>query len=106
MSALFIGRCSALDDPDFLSQRPPTTEENQTTRLRFIGTSRHGEHVGAPRGWRAECADSEAKYPHESPFRPPNPMKRDAVGCLMGGIPEPLRLEDGRRRAFIAEEGF
>ena len=33
---------------------------------------------------------SEAKYPHEAPFRPPNPMKRDAVGCLMGGIPELL----------------
>ena len=33
---------------------------------------------------------SKVKYPHESPFRPPNPMKRDAVGCLMGGIPEPL----------------
>ena len=36
------------------------------------------------------CAEvwPKAKYPHESAFRPTNPMKRDAVGCLMGGIPE------------------
>lgn len=32
--------------------------------------------------------DKTTKYPHEAPFRPSNPMKRDAIGCLMGGIPE------------------
>ncbi|CAL1129966.1 unnamed protein product [Cladocopium goreaui] len=37
---------------------------------------------------RDPMPDKAVKYPHESPFRPPNPMKRDAVGCLMGGIPE------------------
>ena len=43
--------------------------------------------------------ESEAKYPHESPFRPPNPMKRDAVGCLMGGIPEFLGKIHGQLSA-------
>ena len=38
----------------------------------------------------ASGAGAKVKYPHESPFRPTNPMKRDAVGCLMGGIPESL----------------
>jgi len=28
------------------------------------------------------------QYPHESAWKPSNPMKRDAIGCLMGGIPE------------------
>lgn len=32
--------------------------------------------------------DTAKKYPHEAAFRPSNPMKRDAIGCLMGGIPE------------------
>lgn len=45
--------------------------------------------------------ESEAKYPHESPFRPPNPMKRDAVGCLMGGIPEFL----GKIHGHLSADG-
>ncbi|CAE7341843.1 impact-A [Symbiodinium microadriaticum] len=48
-----------------------------------FGGYEHPTHVP-----RDPPPDKTAKYPHESAFRPTNPMKRDAVGCLMGGIPE------------------
>jgi len=37
---------------------------------------------------RDPLPDKSVKYPHEAPFRPSHPMKKDAIGCLMGGIPE------------------
>ena len=37
---------------------------------------------------RDPLPDNSNKYPHETPFRPSNPMKKDAMGCLLGALPE------------------
>jgi len=37
---------------------------------------------------RDPLPDRANKYPHETPFRPSNPMKKDAMGCLLGALPE------------------
>ncbi|CAJ1427639.1 unnamed protein product [Effrenium voratum] len=55
-----------------------------------FGGYEHPTHVP-----RDPQPDTAIKFPHESPFRPTNPMKRDAVGCLMGGIPELLDAMSG-----------